>query len=216
MGKDNYGIVYLLTNDAMPGLVKIGMTTRKDLDQRLKELYTTGVPVPFKCEYACKVPMSRTKELEEALHKAFEPNRINPNREFFKVSTQQILPLLKFANQGDDITEEVSEELANDLTAEDIAASNNLRSKRPVINYLEIGLQKGDKIKLIGRDEIAEIVDGRHVSYNGELISLTALTKRLLNLSQAIQPSGKWETVEDVPRNLNDLYEATYGAVEEE
>jgi len=216
MSKDNYGIVYLLTNDAMPGLVKIGMTTRKDLDQRLKELYTTGVPVPFKCEYACKVPLTRTKELEEALHQAFEPNRINPNREFFKVSTRQILPLLKFANQGDDITEEVSEELENDLTAEDIAASNNLRSKRPVINYLEIGLHVGDKIRLIGHDAVAEIVDGRHVSFNGESVSLTALTKRLLNLTKAIQPSGRWETMEESPRNLNDLYETTYGTGEEE
>ena len=42
-----YGIVYLLTNPVMPGLVKIGMTTQEDIDKRMKELYTTGVPVPF-------------------------------------------------------------------------------------------------------------------------------------------------------------------------
>ncbi len=103
------------------------------------------------------------------------------------------------------------------MTAEDIASSNNLRSKRPVINYLEIGLQKGDKIRLIGHNDIAEIVDGRHVSYNGGIpISLTALTKKLLNLTQAIQPSVKWETVEENPRNLSDLYELKYGSMEEE
>ena len=33
----------------MPGLVKIGMTTQEDIDKRMKELYTTGVPVPFEC-----------------------------------------------------------------------------------------------------------------------------------------------------------------------
>lgn len=38
-----YGIVYLLTNPVMPGLVKIGMTTQEDIDKRMKELYTTGV-----------------------------------------------------------------------------------------------------------------------------------------------------------------------------
>lgn len=47
------GIVYILSNEAMPGLLKIGLTTRKDLSARLRELYTTGVPVPFRCEYAC-------------------------------------------------------------------------------------------------------------------------------------------------------------------
>lgn len=45
-----YGIVYLLTNPMMPGLVKIGMTTQEDIDKRMKELYTTGVPVPFECK----------------------------------------------------------------------------------------------------------------------------------------------------------------------
>lgn len=42
-----YGIVYLLTNPVMPGLVKIGMTAQEDIDKRMKELYTTGVPVPL-------------------------------------------------------------------------------------------------------------------------------------------------------------------------
>lgn len=54
----DYGIVYLLTNACMPGIVKIGKTTRKDLLQRMKELYTTGVPVPFECVYSCNVKMS--------------------------------------------------------------------------------------------------------------------------------------------------------------
>lgn len=38
------GLVYLLTNPAMPGIVKIGLTTRGDMKQRLNELFTTGVP----------------------------------------------------------------------------------------------------------------------------------------------------------------------------
>lgn len=50
-----YGIVYLLTNPVMPGLVKIGMTTQEGIDKRMKELYTTGVPIPFECKFACKV-----------------------------------------------------------------------------------------------------------------------------------------------------------------
>lgn len=36
-----YGIVYLLTDPVMPGLVKIGMTAQEDIDKRMKELYTT-------------------------------------------------------------------------------------------------------------------------------------------------------------------------------
>jgi hypothetical protein len=40
------GIVYVLTNEAMPGLVKIGYTT--DLKERIKKLsQPSGIPAPF-------------------------------------------------------------------------------------------------------------------------------------------------------------------------
>ena len=39
------GIVYVLTNPAMPGMVKIGKTGR-DVELRLNDLYTTGLPCP--------------------------------------------------------------------------------------------------------------------------------------------------------------------------
>ena len=96
MAKDNHiGIVYVLSNRAMPGLVKIGMTTRPELDARLKELYTTGVPVPFDVEYACEVKACNCAKLEKALHTAFEPNRLNVNREFSKSRRNRLLPFLK-------------------------------------------------------------------------------------------------------------------------
>ena len=48
------GSVYVLTNPAMPNMVKIGKTTR-DVELRLADLYSTGVPLLFECEYAAKV-----------------------------------------------------------------------------------------------------------------------------------------------------------------
>ena len=49
------GIVCVLTNPCMPGIVKIGMTERNEMDPCLRELYTTGVSLPFECKFACKV-----------------------------------------------------------------------------------------------------------------------------------------------------------------
>ena len=49
-------IVYALTNPAMPGLVKIGKTSRDDPQARMKELYnSSGVPLPFECVIAVEV-----------------------------------------------------------------------------------------------------------------------------------------------------------------
>ena len=47
------GSVYVLTNPAMPNMVKIGKTTR-DVELRLADLYSTGVPLHFECEYALR------------------------------------------------------------------------------------------------------------------------------------------------------------------
>jgi len=52
----------LLTNPAMPGMVKIGMTNRDSVDARMKELFNTSVPVLFECEYVCKVDDSTKVE----------------------------------------------------------------------------------------------------------------------------------------------------------
>ena len=138
-----YGIVYLLTNPVMPGLVKIGMTTQEDIDKRMKELYTTGVPVPFECKFACKVKKSDCLKIEKALHKAFDPQRINQNREFFRINVEQAQAILELFHH-EDVTEEVTDEIQNDLTDEDKAASTKAHAKRPPLNFYEMGLQKGD------------------------------------------------------------------------
>ncbi|NBO92714.1 MAG: GIY-YIG nuclease family protein, partial [Planctomycetia bacterium] len=45
-------IVYVLTNEAMPGLIKIGLTS-DSVESRLTSLSShTGVPLPFECYFA--------------------------------------------------------------------------------------------------------------------------------------------------------------------
>lgn len=50
------GIVYILTNEAMPGYVKIGLTRQNDVGERVRQLDTTAIPVPFEVHYAAYVP----------------------------------------------------------------------------------------------------------------------------------------------------------------
>tara|TARA_Y100000996_G_C22302651_1_gene552799 strand:- start:14 stop:637 length:624 start_codon:yes stop_codon:yes gene_type:complete len=93
------GIVYILSNPSMPGLVKIGKTT--NLSDRMSQLYKTGVPEKFKCVYAKKV--DNYSEVEKYLHKGLLDKRVNPNREFFKISENQAVNLLKML-PGEDVT----------------------------------------------------------------------------------------------------------------
>lgn len=204
----NFGIVYVLTNPAMPGLVKIGMTTRDNMDARMKELYGTGVPVPFECKYACKVKSSDCAKIEKALHTAFAPNRINANREFFQIKPEQAMAILELFNR-EDVTQEITEEIDNDLTSEDKSATEKINSsRRPPLNYFEMGMKKGD-ILTFTKDTTIEvsIIDEKKVMYQGETYSLTGITKKLLNISHAAQPTGYWSYE---GKNLRDIYDETY------
>ncbi|MEO5773871.1 MAG: GIY-YIG nuclease family protein [Sphingomicrobium sp.] len=78
------GIVYILTNAAMPGYVKIGLTRRNDVGDRVKQLDNTAIPVPFECYYAATVP--DCAKLERTLHFVFGEKRARKNREFFTIN----------------------------------------------------------------------------------------------------------------------------------
>ena len=209
---NNKGIVYVLTNSAMPGLVKIGMTTRESIDTRMKELYSTGVPVPFDCVSACEVKASDCAKIEKALHKAFEPNRINANREFFSIKSEQATAILELFDRKD-ITNEVTAEIENDLTPEDKVAGEKIKStRRPPMNYREMGINVGSKLVFVKDPSIQVIISGdKKVSYNGEELSLTAVTKKLLGITHALQPTAYWEYE---GKNLLDIYDETYSLEE--
>ncbi|MCY3959454.1 MAG: GIY-YIG nuclease family protein [Chloroflexi bacterium] len=100
---DESGIVYAATNPMMPGLVKIGGTSRASVQARLNELFSTGVPAPFTCEIARRV--KRYAEVESALHAVFEPSRVPSGREFFQVTLNQVAAALELAG-GEDVTPE--------------------------------------------------------------------------------------------------------------
>ena len=129
------GIVYVLTNPAMPGLVKIGKTSRADVAARLSELYSTGVPVPFECAYAAKV--TDEGQVERAFHRAFGPYRVNPKREFFTIEAEQAIALLELMAL-ENVTPNLQEEADSiDTGAKD--AAKKLKSRLPNLNFLEMG-----------------------------------------------------------------------------
>jgi len=93
---DGFGddIVYILSNPAYPGLVKIGHT-RKDINIRIKDLSkATGVPMGFKLEYIFRC--SNGADLEREVHAYLKEFRPNNYREFFEVSVKQAIDAIKY------------------------------------------------------------------------------------------------------------------------
>lgn len=203
-------IVYVLTNPAMPGLVKIGKTTQTDLATRLSQLYTTGVPVPFECAYACEVDDCTV--VERAFHTAFGGQRVNPKREFFSIEPERVIAILSLLAVSD-ATPQVERELSSALDSDDRQSRETLkRSKRPRMNFSDMGIAPGSI--LVYRDDaeaLATVIDERTVEYLGEPSSLTALTQRLMGTSYPLSPTPYW-TFEG--RTLKAIYDETYEASE--
>ena len=128
-------IVYVLTNPAMPGIVKIGMTNEADVQRRMGGLYTTGVPLPFDCAIAREIEGRDAAEIESALHTAFGPYRINPSREFFQLETEQVEVLLRVM-PGKDVTPPAAVQSA-DVPSDDVEASSAFKKKQGQINEEE-------------------------------------------------------------------------------
>lgn len=79
------GYVYILTNEAMPGLIKIGRTTR-DVDLRASELWQTGVPQRFDVFCACRT--LDCVQLEAYAHASLSQHRVSRSREFFRADPE--------------------------------------------------------------------------------------------------------------------------------
>lgn len=198
-------IVYVLSNPAMPNIVKIGKTTQRDVEQRMSQLYSTGVPLPFKCEYAVEV--EDCHKAEQALHIAFDPYRTNPRREFFDIAPEQAIAILKLLGSKD-MTPNVESQLNKDVTEAEKSSAKKLTNKRPSINFVDMEIEVGSKLLYIEDESIeVEVVAAKKVLFNGNETSLTKATQTIKNLDYAVQPTRHWSYN---GKNLRDIWEDTY------
>jgi T5orf172 domain len=212
MLKNGYQIVYVLTNPAMPGLVKIGKTTNLEIEVRLRQLYGTGVPVPFDCAFACQVKDAH--EVERALHFAFGNIRINPNREFFKIEAERVISVLKLL-KVDDITAEFENKIEADIEEVDKQSSQQLKdAKRPRMDFYELGIPQGSILVSKDGSKQVKVMEAKKVDLDGYLCSLTEATRKLLDLAEGypIQPSPYWTFN---GKTVKEIYEEYHSDLEE-
>ena len=84
------GWVYVLSNKAMPGLVKVGYST-KDPILRIEELNGTGLPHSFVLEY--DVLVVEPRDVEQSVHK--ELSQYHEAKEFFRTSVRTAVSAIK-------------------------------------------------------------------------------------------------------------------------
>lgn len=167
-------IVYVLTNEAMPGIVKIGLTT-DSVVSRLSDLNShSGVPLPFECYFAAEV--DSCSRIERILHQLFSEHRINPRREFFRVDPEKVVLAISIGSFQDVTPGGVIAE------SDDREALAKEKARRPNIKLSALGILSGETLNF-ARDETvtAQVAPDNKVIYNGELSSLSAAALHALH-----------------------------------
>lgn len=199
MESKSQGVIYILTNPSFPEYVKIGYAD--DVNKRLKELNRSEcIPFAFRLYAYYKVPRRLT---DMKLHRMID--KFNPNlrsieefngktrkREFYNMSAADAYSILETIAQitGYEgnlvLVEPTAKEVKDDEEAEEI------RTKRISLHKLDWMLDQGlvnvgGKICVISHpEETATIIDGKHVEYNGEIMSMNVFGCKITGWS-AIQ-----------------------------
>jgi len=204
--ENTQGIVYILTNPSIPNMIKIGMTTVEDVKQRMAQLYTTGVPLPFECVYAAKV--ENHEKVEKALHTAFGPDRVNPKREFFEIDAVQAIAIIKLM-EIQDVTPNVETEkdVVDEVDRE--AGEAYARKKRPRFSFSEMNIPLGSELVCVTNAEIVKVISDRSVEFRGEETSLTNATRIILDNGYHVAPGPYWTFNGTL---LRTIYNNTYPA----
>ncbi len=87
------GWLYVISSPSLPGLVKLGATRRLNPTIRVKELSSSSLPEPYHAH--CFVFSDDCFELENNIHKYFDKERVNPDREFFRIEPKEAIDVLK-------------------------------------------------------------------------------------------------------------------------
>jgi hypothetical protein len=213
------GVIYILTNPSFPEYVKIGYAD--DIEKRLSQLNRSEcIPFAFRV-YATYEVNSRLSDLK--IHSIID--KLNPNlrsidnfngqkriREFYAMPPEDAYSILeaiaeihgcadklKLAKPSED--ELVAEETAREIVEES-------KERAAPFRFSMCNILAGSEIEFYCRGnentgKICTVVDDRHVSYEGRVLSLSGLASELTGKTPVQGPSyfkynGEW---------LNDIRE---------
>lgn len=190
------GIVYILTNPCLDGWVKIGMTSKRDVNQRLKELNSpTNIPLSFRCYATYEV--DNAVAVEQSIHRIIDKidgtlhareqlvNGKIREREFFKITPDTAFGVFKEIAKlrGDVNSLKLSAPTEDESIEEEIAESKTKKSNN---SFALLKISAGEYVSFLADDSIkAKVVnDKNQLEYDGEEYSVSALATKLLRETQ--------------------------------
>lgn len=180
------GIIYILTNEAMQGYIKIGKTC--DLAARVKDLSrATGVPLPFEVFYAAEV--DDVDFVEKQIHEAFGRTRVAPNREFFTETPERVVAVIKLRELREVTPHEDYVENEDDRRA---LARVKRYAKR--FDFERYGIPVGSELTFTRDPNVRCVLsDNSNVVFQDEVMSLSKAAQKALGVPYGVQGPAYWE-----------------------
>ena len=191
------GVIYILTNPSFPDYVKIGYAT--DIEKRLKQLNRSEtIPFAFRAYAIYEVDKSLT---DKELHKLID--NLNPDlrtienydgkervKEFYAMSAEDAYSLLeciaKISGTSDRLKRITPE--GHEVIDEQVAEEVRETARRGPFRFSDCGIPFGSEVTFIEDPSIkAKVIDDRHIEYNGETTSLSALAQKLKGFDHPVQ-----------------------------
>ena len=191
------GVIYILTNPSFPDYIKIGYAT--DIEKRLKQLNRSEtIPFAFRVYAIYEVDSTLT---DKELHKLIDS--LNPDlrtietfdgkervKEFFAMSPEDGYALLesiaKISGTSDRLKRMNPE--GHEVLDEQIAEEVRDNARRGPFRFSEVGIPFGSELTFVESEDIkATVVDDRHIEYNGETTSVSALAQRIKGFDHPVQ-----------------------------
>lgn len=211
------GCIYILTNPSFPEYVKIGYAS--NLEKRLRQLNRSEtVPFAFRVHAVYEVEQALT-DLE--LHKLIDS--LNPDlrsietfdgkkrvKEFYAMSKEDAYNILECIAKISGTTDRLKKmkpeghEIEDEETAEEIKEI----ARRGPFRFGKYGIPEGAEIVFIEDSSIkAKVLDDRHIEYNGETTSMSALAQRLKGFKNKVQGTLWFKYKGEVLADLRDRLE---------
>jgi len=134
------GWVYIISNPAMPDLIKVGYST-KDPELRARELNNTGAPHPYIVEY--EMLIEGPFQIEQQAHKVLSSFR--ENREWFRCTCEEAIAAIQRVAGGHAINEvfkRADREQAENIRLDQEKAELRERLVNEQINRQELVVQE--------------------------------------------------------------------------
>lgn len=197
MNSETKGVIYILTNPSFPEFVKIGYA--HNIEKRLRQLNRSEtIPFAFRV-YAVYAVKSELTDKE--LHKLIDS--LNPDlrtienfdgkeriKEFYAMSAEDAYSLLesiaKISGTLDRLQRLTPE--GHEVLDEALAIEIKETVRRGPFRFSICNIPVGSEVLFIENSSIrAKVVDDRHIEYNGETTSLSALAQKLKCFEHPVQ-----------------------------